>query len=52
MVTATIKDRFARYFVIALIIGFFMIPVATFCFFDYNFFVPKEVASVLLFFFR
>jgi len=52
MVISSIKDRLFGYFLIVLIICFFMIPVVTFCFFECKFFVPKTIASVLLFFFR
>lgn len=52
MVTVSKKDRLILYFLIALIIGFFPVPVITFCFFDCKFYVTQKTASVLLFFFR
>ncbi len=53
MVVASIKGQFIRYFLIALIIGFFIIPAITVCFFDCKVsYTPKKVASALLFFFR
>lgn len=52
MTVAFSKGHVVRYLVIALIIGFFIIPVITFSFFDCQFFVPKRLASALLFFFR
>ncbi len=52
MIVASTKARLIWYLLVALIVGFFSIPVITFCFFDYKFFVPKKVASLLLFFFR
>ena len=52
MVAASVTTKVIHYFLIALIVGFFAIPFATLCFFDCKFFVPKNIASVLLFFFR
>jgi len=53
MVVASIKGRFIRYFLLALIIGFFIIPVITVCFFDCKVsYSSNKIASALLFFFR
>lgn len=53
MTVASAKGRLIRYFLIALIIGFFTIPVITVCFFDCKvFYTPKKIASALLIFFR
>jgi hypothetical protein len=46
------KDKLTRYILIGLILGFFVIPLAAYCFFDCKFYVPKKVASVLILFFR
>jgi hypothetical protein len=47
-----LKERITRYILIALIIGFFAIPLTLVCFFDCKFYAPKKIASILLFFFR
>jgi len=53
MAITSIKRRFIRYFLVALIVGFFIIPVITVCFFDCKVsYSPNKVASALLFFFR
>jgi hypothetical protein len=53
MIVASAKGRLVRYFLIALIIGFFIIPVITVCFFDCKVsYTPKRIASALLIFFR
>ena len=52
MAVASLKSQMIRYFLLALIIGFFVFPVFTLGFFDCKFFVPKKAASILLFFFR
>jgi len=47
------KEKIIRYILIALITGFFVIPLFLVCFFDCDFSPPaKKIASVLLFFFR
>ena len=47
------KEKIIRYVLIALIAGFFVIPLFLVCFFECNFEPPaKKIASVLLFFFR
>ncbi len=52
-VTPFMREKMIHYLLIALILGFFVIPLATFCFFDCNFFfVHKKITSILLFFFR
>lgn len=53
MIVASAKGRLVRYFLIALIIGFFIIPVLTVCFFDCKVsYTPRKVAHSLLVFFR
>ena len=50
---AVSEGRMVRCFLIALIIGFFLIPLLTVYFFDCNLsFSTKRIASALLFFFR
>lgn len=45
--------RMIRYFLMALILGFFFMPVLTVYFFDCHFsFNTRRIASALLFFFR
>jgi len=52
MVTSR-KEKIIRYILIALIAGFFVIPLFLVCFFDCNFDPPaKKIAHFLLFFFR
>ena len=46
------REMITGYLLLALIIGFFVIPLITVCFFDCTFYAPKKVASILLFFFR
>ncbi len=41
-----------RYILIALIIGFFAMPIAAVCFLDCKVYAAKKMAHVLLFFFR
>jgi hypothetical protein len=48
----SLKERVIRYILIALIIGFFAIPLASLCWMDYKFFPAKRIASLLLFFLR
>ncbi len=48
----SLKERVIRYILIALIIGFFAIPLASLCWMDCKFFPAKRIASILLFFFR
>ena len=52
MLVASAKVRLVWYLLLALIVGFFSMPVIAFFFFDCKSFVPKKVASLLLFFFR
>ncbi len=52
MIVAPAKVKLIWYLLVALIVGFFCIPVITFSFFECKFFVPKKIASLLLFFFR
>ena len=53
MVDASIKGRLIRYFVVALVIGFFIIPAITVCFFDCKVsYTSNRIASALLIFFR
>ena len=47
-----VRAKFIHYFLIALIIGFFAIPLAGVCVFDCKFNPPQRVASILLIFFR
>lgn len=53
MTVASARGRLVQYFLIALIIGFFIIPVITVCFFDCKvFYTPSKIAHTLLVFFR
>jgi hypothetical protein len=47
------KEKIIRYILVALIAGFFVIPLVLVCFFECNFTPPaKKVAHFLLLFFR
>ncbi len=47
------KGRFLRFFLVALILGFFAFPAITYCFLESKFpSYPKKIASVLVVFFR
>jgi hypothetical protein len=53
MSVAFAKGQLFRYFLIALIIGFFVIPVITVCFFDCKVsYTTNKIAHALLVFFR
>lgn len=52
MVTFPAKERLVWLVLIALIIGFFAIPLVALCVFDCKIFNLQKAASVLLFFFR
>jgi hypothetical protein len=52
MTVASLKERVTLYALMSLILWFFAIPVVTYCFLDCKPFIPKKVASVLLFSFR
>jgi len=49
---AFLKEKVILYALMGLILWFFAIPLVTYCFFDSKPYIPKKVASVLLFFFR
>lgn len=46
------KEKLIQYILIALIIGFFAIPLAALCLFDCKIFQLQKIGSLLLFFFR
>ena len=48
----SIKHRFIKYVLIALILAFFAIPVSILYFYDCRFIAPQKAGSILLFFFR
>ena len=53
MSVAFARGGLLRYFLLALIIGFFVIPIITVCFFDCKFsYTTRKVAHALLVFFR
>lgn len=52
MTVASLKEKVILYGVMGLVLWFFAIPVVAYCFLDYKPFIPKKIASVLLFFFR
>jgi hypothetical protein len=52
MAVASVKERVILYGLMGLILWFFAIPVVAYCFFDCRPYIPKKIASVLLFFFR
>jgi len=49
---ASLKSKIIRYVLVALIIGFFAIPLAAVCLFDCKFYPAQRIASILLFFCR
>ena len=52
-IVASWKEKIVSYILIALITGFFIIPLFLVFFFDCNFSPPaKKIAHVFLFFFR
>ena len=52
MTFASVKERVILCALMGLILWFFAIPVVAYCFFDCRSYIPKRIASVLLFFFR
>jgi hypothetical protein len=52
MTVASLKERFILYALTGLILWFFAIPLVAYCFFDCRPYIPKRIASLLLFFFR
>jgi hypothetical protein len=48
----SLKERVVFCALMGLILWFFAIPVVAYCFFDCRSYIPKRIASVLLFFFR
>ena len=52
MIANSNKNRLLCYVIMGLIIGFFMMPLLTVCFFECKYFVARNTASALLFFFR
>jgi hypothetical protein len=46
------KTRFIHYLLIILIIGFFVIPIFSYCAFDCKIYPAHKIASILLVFFR
>ena len=49
---ASLKEKVILYGLMSLILWFFAIPLVAYCFFECKPYVPKKIASVLLFFFR
>ncbi len=49
---ASLKEKAILCALMGLVLWFFAIPLVTYCFFDSKPYIPKKVASVLLFFFR
>jgi len=49
---ASLKEKIILCSLMGLILWFFAIPLVTYCFFDSKPYIPKKIASVLLFFFR
>ena len=52
MRAASLREKVILYALMGLVLWFFAIPVVAYCFLDYKPFVPKKIASILLFFFR
>jgi hypothetical protein len=52
IVAASLKEKVILCALMGLVLWFFAIPLVTYCFFDCKPYIPKKVASVLLFFFR
>jgi hypothetical protein len=52
LVPVSMKHRLLGYILMALIIAFFLVPVASLFFFDCQFFFAPKIASILLIFFR
>lgn len=52
MIDSPPKDKLIRYILLALIIGFFAIPLVALCLFDRKIFQLQKIGSLLLFFFR
>jgi hypothetical protein len=52
MVLASLREKVILYALMGLILWFFAIPLVAYCFLDCKPYIPKKVASVLLFFFR
>lgn len=52
MIAGSLRERVVWYFLLALIVGFFAIPLSVFCFFDSRLMPAPKFASILLFFFR
>jgi|GEM_PF-1683702 len=52
MVAYPPKVKLIEYILIALIIGFFVIPMVALCLFDCKIFPPQKITSIFLFFFR
>jgi hypothetical protein len=52
MTVASLREKVILYALMSLILWFFAIPVIAYCFLDCKPFIPKRIASVLLFFFR
>lgn len=50
--TAYVKERVIHYLLIALMVGFFVIPLVTLCWLDCKAYASHRIASILLFFFR
>ncbi len=50
--TAYAKERIIHYLLVTLMVGFFVIPLATLCWVDCKTFASQRIASILLFFFR
>lgn len=48
----SLKEKIILYALMGLILWFFAIPLVVYFFFECKPYVPKKIASVLLFFFR
>lgn len=49
---ASLKEKVILCALMGLVLWFFAIPLVAYCFFDHKPYIPKKIASVLLFFFR
>ncbi len=52
MMVASLKEKAILCALMGMILWFFAIPLVAYCFFDSKPYIPKKIASVLLFFFR
>ena len=49
---ASLKEKVILCALMGLVLWFFAIPLVAYCVFECKPFIPKKIASVLLFFFR